>query len=146
MKVKYKKIHERAVKPYYATSGAAGMDLFAVDDVDVSPGETKLIRTGLIVSFPQGYELQVRPRSGLSLKTYLRVANSPGTIDSDFRGELCVIVQNSDFRVRAEVIQIKAGDRIAQAVIAPVIIAEWEEAWELDQTERGEGGYGHTGR
>lgn len=93
--VKVRKLHDDAVIPRYATDGASGFDLVAVEDVIISPGETKLVRTGLAFEIPPGYEMQIRPRSGISLKTKLRVANSPGTIDEDFRGEVCVIVDNT---------------------------------------------------
>lgn len=153
MKIKLKKLHPDAVIPAYATPGAAGFDLVATEDVTLNPGETKLVKTGLSVELDIGYELQVRPRSGLSLKTLLRVANSPGTVDSDYRGEICVIMHNADAVPdifgnggRRTVYNIKKGDRIAQGVICPIIQAEFEVTEILSDTERGVGGFGSTGK
>lgn len=151
MKVRFKKLHKDAVIPQYQTAGAAGFDLHAVEDVSLYPGETKLIKTGLQVAVPEGHELQVRPRSGMSLKTLFRVANSPGTVDEDFRGELCVIGFNAGIDTiqygRDDIINIKKGDRIAQGVICPIARPEIvEELGELSSTERGDGGFGHTGK
>lgn len=145
MKVKIKKLHEDAVVPKYATTGSSGFDLVSIEDVSFNIGDTKLVRTGLSVDIEPGYELQVRPRSGLSLKTPLRVANSPGTVDADFRGEVCVIIQCVPVSYSHDSSLIKKGDRIAQGVICPIIIAEFEEVRELSETDRGEGGFGHTG-
>lgn len=130
--------------PVYATSGSSGMDICAAvgADVVIKKGETKLIPTGFYVEVPRGYEAQVRPRSGLAIKFGISVLNTPGTIDSDYRGEVKVILTNfgkDDF-------VIHRGDRIAQMVISPVIQAEWEEVKTLNQTERGAGGFGHTGQ
>ena len=159
MQVKIKKIHPDAVVPQYAHPGDSGFDLVAVEDVTIYPQETVLVKTGLIFAVPEGFELQVRPRSGLSLKTPLRVSNSPGTVDSKFRGEVCVIVTNtalhSDFHslIHRQYFQparftapavIKKGDRVAQGVIAPVIRAEFQETESLDETERGTGGFGSS--
>lgn len=141
-KVKIKRLHPDAIIPKYATPGSAGFDLVAVEDVIIGTRETKLVRTGLAFEIPEGYEMQIRPRSGLSLKTPLRIANSPGTIDADFRGEVGVIAWNSD---RDETIRIQKGDRIAQGVIAPVVRAQFEVVDELSDTERGSGGFGSTG-
>lgn len=136
--------------PAYATDGAAGFDLAAAEDVIIEPGQTVVVSTGLAVELPPGYELQIRPRSGISVKTKLRV--QLGTVDSDFRGEIGVIVDNiavpsgdsfKDGTVLAEC--IRAGDRIAQAVITPVYRAVFEEVDALTPTERGAGGYGSTG-
>lgn len=96
MKVKIKKLHEDSIIPKYQSKGASGFDLHALEDVELQAGETKLIRTGLAFEIPEGHELQIRPRSGLSLKTKLRVANAPGTCDSDFRGEVCIIMENTE--------------------------------------------------
>lgn len=142
MKVKVKKLHPDAVLPRYATPGAAGFDLVSIEDVIIQPGDKKLIRTGLSMEIPLGYEMQVRPRSGLSLKTSLRIANSPGTVDSDFRGEVGVIAWNTS---PDQPFVVCKGDRIAQGVIAPVIQASFEEVDELSDTERGAGGFGSTG-
>ena len=127
--------------PAYATDGAAGMDVLAAEDVILQPGERWPVATGLAVAIPHGYEIQVRPRSGLALKHGIGVPNSPGTIDSDYRGELKVILINHG----AEPFAIARGDRVAQLVLAPVTQAAWEEVAELDDTARGAGGFGSTG-
>lgn len=142
MIVKVKRLRADAVIPEYATPGAAGFDLTAVEDVAIAPGETKLVPTGIAVEIPWGYEMQIRPRSGFSLKTPLRIANAPGTIDSDFRGEVKIIVTNTS---ENKGFYIKKGDRIAQGVIAPVMRAVLEEADDLSETDRGDGGFGSTG-
>jgi len=129
--------------PKYATPRSAGMDLRAnlEEPVTLKPGERKLISTGLCISLPEGYQAEVRPRSGLALKHGVTVLNSPGTIDSDYRGEIGVILINhSD-----EDFVIQKGERIAQMVIACHEKAEWVPVDSLDDTERGDGGYGHTG-
>jgi dUTP pyrophosphatase len=127
--------------PTYATAGAAGMDVLSAEDVTLAPGDRHAVATGLAVAIPPGYEIQVRPRSGLALKHGISVPNTPGTIDSDYRGELKVILINHG----AEPFAIHRGDRIAQLVLAPVTIAAWDEVVELDDTERGAGGFGSTG-
>ena len=127
--------------PAYATHGAAGMDVLAAEDVTLAPGARHAVATGFSVAIPPGYEIQVRPRSGLALKHGISVPNTPGTIDSDYRGELRVIVINHG----ADSFAIARGDRIAQLVLAPVTQAIWEEVAELDDTERGAGGFGSTG-
>ncbi len=127
--------------PAYATSGAAGMDIVAAEDVSIAPGARHAVATGLAVAIPHGYEIQVRPRSGLALKHGITVPNTPGTIDSDYRGELKVILINHG----AEPFAIARGDRVAQLVLAPVVQAAWDVVEELDATERGEGGFGSTG-
>jgi dUTP pyrophosphatase len=127
--------------PRYATAGAAGMDVLAAEDLTLAPGSRHAVATGLSVAIPPAYEIQVRPRSGLALKHGIAVANTPGTIDSDYRGELKVILANHG----AEPFAIHRGDRIAQLVLAPVTLAEWDEVAELDATERGAGGFGSTG-
>ena len=127
--------------PAYATEGAAGMDVLAAEDVTLDPGARHAVATGLSVAIPRGYEIQVRPRSGLALKHGITVPNTPGTIDSDYRGELKAILINHG----TEPFAIRRGDRIAQLVIAPVTRAKWEEVEELDATERGAGGFGSTG-
>lgn len=142
MIVKVKRLRADAVIPEYATPGAAGFDLAAVEDVVIAPGETKLVPTGIAVEIPWGYEMQIRPRSGFSLKTPLRIANAPGTIDSDFRGEVKIIVTNTS---ENKGFYIKKGDRIAQGVIAPVMRAVFEEADDFSETDRGDGGFGSTG-
>ena len=127
--------------PAYATSGAAGMDVVSAEDVTIAPGARHAVATGIALAIPQGYEVQVRPRSGLALKHGITVPNTPGTIDSDYRGELKVILINHG----TEPFAIQRGDRVAQLVLAPVVQAAWEDVTELDATDRGEGGFGSTG-
>jgi dUTP pyrophosphatase len=127
--------------PCYATVGAAGMDVLSAEDVIIEASGRHAVATGLSVAIPPGYEIQVRPRSGLALKHGISVPNTPGTIDSDYRGELKVILINHG----PEPFPIHRGDRIAQLVLAPVTSAEWDEVAELDETERGAGGFGSTG-
>ena len=129
--------------PSYATAGAAGMDLMAAihDPVTLGPGERALIPTGLTIALPPGYELQIRPRSGLALRHGITLPNTPGTIDEDYRGEIGVILLNTG----TEAFTIERGSRIAQAVLAPVSRAIWQEADSLDVTGRNEGGFGSTG-
>ncbi len=127
--------------PSYATSGAAGMDVVSAEDVTLDPGARHPVATGLALAIPHGYEIQVRPRSGLALKHGITVPNTPGTIDSDYRGELKVIMINHG----NEPFAISRGDRVAQLVLAPVVQAAWSEVEELDATERGAGGFGSTG-
>ncbi|MFA6031523.1 MAG: dUTP diphosphatase [Myxococcota bacterium] len=127
--------------PAYATSGAAGMDVVSAETLTLGPGMRHAVATGLALAIPEGYEIQVRPRSGLALKHAITVPNTPGTIDSDYRGELKVIMINHG----AEDFVIARGDRIAQLVLAPVTQASWDEVEELDETTRGTGGFGSTG-
>ncbi len=143
-----KKLHPDAIIPKYQTDGASGFDLHALEDVTIARGETKLVKTGLSFAIPRGFELQVRPRSGTSLKTTARVANSPGTVDSDYRGEVCIIIDNNDQFTKGvnDGLHIKKGDRIAQGVICPIFKANFVEVEELDETQRGEGAFGSTGK
>lgn len=129
--------------PSYATAGAAGMDLLAAvaTPVTIEPGQRALIPTGLAIALPPGHELQIRPRSGLALRHGIVLANSPGTIDEDYRGEIQVIVLNAGDAP----FTIERGVRIAQAVLAPVLRARWREVESLDATARNEGGFGSTG-
>lgn len=127
--------------PAYATDGAAGMDVVSAEEVTIAPGARYAVATGLAMAIPPGFEIQVRPRSGLALKHGITVPNTPGTIDSDYRGELKVILIN----LGQEPFAIARGDRVAQLVLAPVVQAAWEEVAELDATERGAGGFGSTG-
>jgi len=129
--------------PGYATPGAAGMDLLAAvaAPLVLQPGQRTLVPTGLAIALPPGFELQVRPRSGLALKNGIVLPNSPGTVDEDYRGELQVIVMNAG----TESFTIERGMRIAQAVLAPVVRVAWAEVAELDGTARGAGGFGSTG-
>lgn len=141
MTVPFKRLVPEAVLPAYAHPGDAGMDLCSVETLVIPAGGRSLVRTGLKMALPAGYEAQVRPRSGLALKRGVTVLNTPGTIDEGYRGEVGVILANfgnEDFSV-------EIGDRIAQMVIAPVVRAEIVEADELDATDRGEGGFGSTG-
>jgi len=129
--------------PGYATPGAAGMDLLAAVQapLTLAPGQRALVPTGLAIALPPGYELQIRPRSGLALKNGIVLPNSPGTIDEDYRGEIQVIVMNAG----AEAFTVERGMRIAQAVLAPVVRLAWTEVAVLDETRRGAGGFGSTG-
>ena len=130
--------------PEYATPLSAGMDIRANLELPVvlQPLERKLIPTGLYIELPEGYEAQIRPRSGLAIKKGITVLNSPGTIDADYRGEICVILVN----LSAEAFEIQDGERICQMVIAQHAQAEWIEVEELGSTARGAGGFGHTGK
>jgi dUTP pyrophosphatase len=164
--VKIKRLHPDAKIPQYATSLAAGYDLVAIEDTLIYPGTTELISTGLAFQIPEGYEMQIRPRSGVSLNTWLRVSNSPATIDSDYRGEVKVLIDNmaslsnmrskqvetvdGDYIIAEEEHEmgthiIRRGDRICQGVICEAPQALFEEVKELDDTERGTGGFGSTG-
>lgn len=137
------KLKKDASVPEYKTQGSAGADLRAYIEMPVilKPMQRYLVPTGLSVELPEGMELQVRPRSGLALKHGITVLNTPGTVDSDYRGELCVLLIN----LGSEDFKIEKGDRIAQAVISPVVQAEFTEKEELSDTARGAGGYGSTG-
>ncbi len=127
--------------PGYATDGAAGMDVLSAEDLTLPPGARYAVASGLALAIPAGFEVQVRPRSGLALKHGITVPNTPGTIDSDYRGELKVILINHG----SDPFEIRRGDRIAQLVLAPVTRATWLTVEELDETARGEGGFGSTG-
>lgn len=129
--------------PAYQTTGSAGMDLRAALDSPMTllPGERQLVPTGLAVEIPAGFEGQVRPRSGLALRQGIALVNSPGTIDSDYRGEIGVIIIN----LGQDKVVIKPADRIAQLVIAPVVQADIIEVMDVSDTQRGQGGFGHTG-
>ena len=127
--------------PAYATSGAAGIDVLSAEDEILPPAGRHAVATGFAVAIPDGYEIQVRPRSGLALKHGISLPNTPGTIDSDYRGELKIIMIN----LSQEAFVIRRGDRIAQLVAAPVQLAMFEEVAELNETTRGAGGFGSTG-
>ncbi len=131
------------IYPKAMSNGAAGMDVFAMceQDIVIHQGETALIPTGFAIAIPEGYEAQIRPRSGLALKHGLLIPNSPGTIDCDYRGEVKIIMAN----ISKTPFTIRNGDRIAQMVLCPVVRIEWEEKDALSGTERGDGGFGHTG-
>lgn len=127
--------------PTYGTASAAGMDLRCIEDIELQPGQRTLARTGVRMAIPDGFEGQVRPRSGLALKHGISMVNTPGTIDSDYRGEIGVIMIN----LGQDVVKLASGERIAQLVIMPVVRAELNLVEELDSTQRGEGGFGSTG-
>ena len=143
LRVRFTRLRDTAIVPCYATEHAAGMDLHAALDavVTLAPGERLLIPTGLALEIPQGFEGQVRPRSGLALRQGIALVNAPGTIDADYRGEVGVIVINHG----CDPVTFAPGDRIAQLVVAPVTRIVFEEAGELAATQRAAGGFGHTG-
>lgn len=143
IRVGIKRLRADAIVPRYMTEHAAGVDLHAALDapLELAPGSRILIPTGLAMEIPPGYEGQVRPRSGLALKQGIALVNSPGTIDADYRGEVGVIVINHGDRP----VCFAPGDRIAQLIIAPVSRVEFAEVAQLGETERGDGGFGHTG-
>jgi len=128
--------------PSYASDGAAGLDVVAAEDLTLAPGARHAVSTGFAIAIPPGYEVQVRPRSGLALKHGITCLNTPGTIDCDYRGEVKVILAN----LGAEPFEVKRGERIAQLVPAAVLRAEFAEVGSLDETSRGAGGFGSTGR
>lgn len=138
------KTKNNAVLPKYQTNGSAGMDVCALMDeetISILPGERKLIKTGLYIELPKGYEAQIRPRSGLALKEGITVLNSPGTIDSDYRGEIGIILINHSDKIFI----VKNGDRICQMIIAKYETIEWNIVEELEETKRNTEGFGHTG-
>lgn len=140
--VGFKKLHPDAKVPTYGSEEAAGADLYANEDATIYPGQRTLLSTGIAIQLPKGFEAQCRPRSGLAFKHGLTVLNTPGTIDSDYRGEIKVMLYNTgDMGVI-----IKAGDRIAQLVVVPVFRAVFHEMEELGGTQRGAGGFGSTGK
>jgi dUTP pyrophosphatase len=142
-RVRFKKLRPGALAPKYMSAGAAGLDLASAADepVTLAPGGRAAVPTGLAFAIPPGFEGQVRPRSGLARKHGVTLTNAPGTIDSDYRGEVQVLLVNLGDAPHV----VQPGDRIAQLVIAPVSVAELEEADSLDDTARGHGGFGHTG-
>lgn len=141
MILRFKRIHPDAVLPAYAHPSDAGMDVRSVEDVTLAPGKRALVHTGLVMMLPPMYEAQVRPRSGLAAKHGVTVLNTPGTIDSGYRGEVGVILIN----LGDDVFQVRKGDKIAQIVIAPVTQPAVEETEVVDETDRGAGGFGSTG-
>ena len=141
MILKFKRVHPDAVLPAYAHPSDAGMDLRSVADLTIAPGGRALVPTGLVVLLPPLYEAQVRPRSGLALKHGVTVLNTPGTIDSGYRGEIGVILANFG----TEAFSVRKGDKVAQLVIAPVTQPEIVETDVVDETDRGAGGFGSTG-
>jgi len=140
--LKVKKLAADALLPCYAHPGDAGLDLFANEPVDVAPGESRLVHTGIAIELPHGTEAQVRPRSGLALKNQVTVLNSPGTIDAGYRGEVCVILVNHG----KQVFRVDKHMKIAQMVIQPVLAVEVAETDVLSDTSRGTGGFGSTGQ
>ncbi len=139
--ISFKRLHPNAKIPTYETDGSSGADVYAVEGMFIAPGERVLIPLGFSVAIPHWYEIQVRPRSGLAYKKGITVLNTPGTIDSDYRGEIKVILINQGHYA----FEVKPGDRIAQLVLAPVRQAKYLEVEVLDGTVRGEGGIGSTG-
>ena len=140
-KILIKRLSKEIPLPKYETNGSSGMDLAANIETIIEPGDTSIIPTGLAVSIPKGFEVQVRPRSGLAAKQKLTVLNTPGTIDSDYRGEIKVILVNHGNKN----FKIEKGDRIAQMIVCPVIIAQIVEVENLSDTKRGKDGFGSTG-
>jgi len=140
--IKFKRLHSDALIPAYAKQGDAGMDVCSIDNYELSPNNSILVKTGLAMELPFGYEAQVRPRSGLAYKNQITVLNSPGTIDSGYRNEIGVILINHG----KETFNIKKGERIAQLVIAKHETPTIEEVIELSESERGLGGFGSTGK
>ena len=141
MNLKIKKLNENATIPAYQSDGASGFDLHSSESLEIESGGFCAVKTGLAFEIPKGYEIQVRPRSGLAFKNGISVLNTPGTIDSDYRGEVMVIL----FNFGKEVFKISKGDRIAQAVLSQIFVANLVVSDELDSTIRGEKGFGSTG-
>ena len=144
VKLLIKKLHKNIILPEYKTDGSSGMDLMAnvEQTVKILPGEKKIISTGIMVAIPEQYEIQIRPRSGLAAKNGISVLNTPGTIDSDYRGEIKIILIN----LGKDVFQINKNDRIAQMIVCPIIKVELKEVESLPETARGEGGFGSTNK
>ncbi|MDD3225685.1 MAG: dUTP diphosphatase, partial [Clostridium sp.] len=141
MKLLVQKINKKAVIPFYAHEGDAGLDLFSIENISIKPMERKLVHTGIKIQLPKNTEAQVRPRSGLALKNGITVLNTPGTIDEGYRGEICIILIN----LGSEEFNVTEGMKIAQMVIKPTVSPKIEEVLELSETERGEHGFGSTG-
>ena len=142
-KILIKRLSKEVPLPKYETSGSSGMDLAANinSNIEINPGKTAIIPTGVALSIPKGFEVQIRPRSGLAAKQKISVLNTPGTIDADYRGEIKVILIN----LGEESFKVEKGLRIAQMVVCPVVQAQLEEVDDLNETERGKGGFGSTG-
>ena len=142
-KILIKRLSKEVSLPKYETSGSSGMDLAAYIDsnININPGQTAIIPTGLALSIPKGFEVQIRPRSGLAAKKKISVLNTPGTIDADYRGEIKVILIN----LGPKPFKVEKGLRIAQMVVCPVVQAQLKEVNDLNETERGKGGFGSTG-
>lgn len=142
MKIAIKKLHPDAYIPEYQTKEAAGFDLHSIEDHEIAPSKRALVKTGISIALQSGYELQIRPRSGLAFKHGITVLNSPGTVDSDYRGEIMVLLINHG----TESFMIKKGERIAQGVVQAVVQASFEVVENLDETARGSNGFGSTGK
>lgn len=142
MELKIQKLTESAITPHYAHPGDAGLDLFAIEQQEIVPGETQLIKTGIAIALPPGYEAQIRPRSGLALKHSITVLNSPGTIDAGYRGEIGIILINHGKRS----FQVIPGMKVAQMVITSFVQTKVVVVEDLDATARGEQGFGSTGQ
>lgn len=140
--LKIKKLNELAKIPAYQTEESAGFDLHSTEEVEIRPMQRVLVHTGLSFEIPKGYEVQIRPRSGLAFKQGVTVLNTPGTIDSDYRGEIKVLLIN----LSTENVKLSLGERVAQAVIKEVFQANFIEVEELNNTDRGAGGFGSTGK
>ena len=142
-KILIKRLSKEVSLPKYETSGSSGMDLAAYIDsnINIDPGQTAIIPTGLALSIPKGFEVQIRPRSGLAAKQKISVLNTPGTIDADYRGEIKVILIN----LGPKPFKVEKGLRIAQMVVCPIVQAQLKEVDDLSETERGKGGFGSTG-
>ena len=142
VKLLIKKLQKNIILPEYKTDGSSGMDLMAnvEQTVKILPGEKKIISTGIMIAIPEQYEVQIRPRSGLAAKNGISVLNTPGTIDSDYRGEIKIILIN----LGKDIFEIKKNDRIAQMIVCPIIKVELEEVESLPETVRGKGGFGST--
>ncbi len=141
MKINVKKLHVDAIVPQYQSHEAAGFDLHAIEECTLQPAQRLLVKTGLSLALPKGYELQIRPRSGLAYKSGITVLNAPGTVDSDYRGEIMVLLINHSH----EDFIIRQGDRIAQGIVQAVIQADFALVDSLDETARGTSGFGSTG-
>ena len=142
--VRIKRLTPEAILPKYRKQGDSGFDLHSTDDVWLCPGQSKLVHTGLAMEVEEGYEIQIRPRSGVSRNTKLRISNTPGTIDSNYRGEVGILVDNIS-NVEDEIEHITKGMRIAQAVVVPIVRAHIVEVSELSETERMDQGFGSSG-
>ena len=144
VKILVKKFDKNIKLPAYKTSGSSGMDLVAYikNKITISPGKTAMISTGIAVSIPKNYEIQIRPRSGLAAKKAISVLNTPGTVDSDYRGEIKIILIN----LSKKLFVVKSGDRIAQMILCPIVKGKLKEVKKLPRTIRGKGGFGSTGK
>ena len=142
-KIQIKKLSNEVLTPKYETSGSSGMDISAYirKDIIIKSGDKALVPTGFSLSIPQGYEIQIRPRSGLAVKKGITVLNTPGTIDSDYRGEIKVVLIN----LSKDEFTVKNGERVAQMVVCPIVQVSLQEVEELSGTDRGTGGFGSTG-